>query len=55
MQKKSYLVLNQQVEKLFNMPLSNKETLDIRLQLIESLIVSCGWDIDEYYYYIGEK
>jgi hypothetical protein len=53
--KKSYLDLSYQVDNLFNLPLNKKESIDIRLQLIEALIVSSGWDINEYFLYVSSN
>jgi hypothetical protein len=55
MQKTSYSLLQIQVDKLYASPLSNKESIEDRCHLIESMIKSCGWGVDEYFYYIPEN
>ena len=52
--KKSYSLLKIQVDRLYNMPLGSKELLHERIRLIESLIESCGWDVDQFLYYAEE-
>jgi hypothetical protein len=56
LKKISFNIVNYQVNKLFDTPLEENETVEERVEQIEKYIEACGWDIDEFekYNYYGE-
>jgi hypothetical protein len=46
--KVAFNILNYEVDKLFDKPLSDGETVEGRIEQIEDYIQSCGWRLEEF-------